>query len=100
MNFPERKIKNLESKIGDQKFGTKYLESKIWNYLRPCRHILIMARGHNQYLGDGKDDGVSGAKSNNNNYMSDEKFVKYSRNTFDLNDDQIYDMIKILINIR
>lgn len=55
-----------------------------------------MARGHNQYLGDGKADGTSGVKLCSNNYMSDEKFVEDSRKNIEFNDDQIYDMIKIL----
>ena len=34
-----------------------------------------MARGHNQYLGDGKDDSASSAKLSNNSIdMNDEKF--------------------------
>lgn len=78
VEFPGKKNK----KIWDQKLVINNLESKFCTYLTPFRRVSIIARGHNQYLGDGKADGTSGVKLCRNNYMSDEKFVEDSRKKY------------------
>ena len=72
--------------------------------------ILIMARGHNQYLGDSKADSASSAKLSNNsidmndetvveNNEKDESLIKSLRNNEKMNDDEIYKCVKNLANM-